>query len=132
MRNYNLKLDEYNIDRALYHELRYRCLRYPQMVAELEEIRGGFNAVGEPVPVEQHALGDPTSKRAIKALKLADDVREIEQAAAEADTQLYPFIMANVTQKATFEDLRPPCGRRQFFEARRKFYYNLAYITNKL
>ena len=132
MRNYSLKLDEYNIDRALYHELRYRCLRYPQMVAELEEIRGGVNAVQTPMPVEQHTAGDPTAKRAIKALKLADNVREIERAAAEADPHLYPYILANVTQKATFEDMKPPCGRRQFFEARRRFYYNLAYNTNFL
>jgi len=132
MRNYSLKLDEYNIDKQLYHELRYRCLRYPQMIDELAEIREGFNAVGEPVPVERHAPGDPTAKRALKALKLADAVHEIEQAAVAADPHLYPYILANVTQKATFGDMRPPCGRRQFFEARRKFFYNLAYNTNFL
>ena len=126
MRNYALKLDDYNIDKRLYHELRYRCLRYPQMIAELEEIREGFNSVQEPMPIEQHAPGDPTATRAIKALKLAATVREIEKAAVDADPRLYAYILANVTREATFEDLRPPCGRRQFFEARRRFYKNLA------
>jgi hypothetical protein len=132
VRNYNLRLSEYNISRELYNELRYRCLRYPQMLAELEEIREGFNSVQEPMSVERRAPGDPTAKRAIKAIKLADTVREIEKAAVDADPRLYAYILANVTRKATFEDLHPPCGRRQFFEARRKFYRNLADNVNIL
>lgn len=52
--------------------------------------------------------------------------RLIEQSAVEANNDIYIYIIRSVTQGMTYEQLNVPCGRRQFYEARRKFFEILA------
>ena len=55
----------------------------------------------------------------------------IEQTVRETDPELYQWILQGVTDEfATFKYLHEtkgmPCGHRQYYERRRKFYYMLS------
>ena len=52
----------------------------------------------------------------------------ILKAAIETDMELAPYIIESVTTKTKFEHLDFPCGRRKFFELRRKFFRALHLI----
>ena len=70
--------------------------------------------------------GDPTAEKAEKAQKWIQDIELIEEVAKEVDPTIYQSLIANVTNEhMPFEFLSVPCGRRQFYEARRKFFYLL-------
>lgn len=58
-----------------------------------------------------------------KALK---DAALIEQASREAEPNICQYILKNVTQGVPYEYMDVPCGRRQFYEQRRKFFYLLS------
>lgn len=55
----------------------------------------------------------------------------IENAAKETDEQLYKYIIKNVTEGVPYEVLNVPCGRRQFYDKRKLFFYKLYCIKNK-
>ena len=60
----------------------------------------------------------------------AEKARQIEKAAETASTALYPWIMENVTKGKTFEQMRVPCGRVQFYRARSRFFNELDTLHN--
>lgn len=95
----DLSLRRYNIGKYRYRELKYFCLQYPEWVSEAA--RGNYiNATNKLM---------------------------IEQAAREADPALAAYIVRNVTTGMPYEHLGiVPCGRRQFYQARRKFFYLLS------
>ena len=70
---------------------------------------------------------DPTGNAAICiAIKSnAHRIRAIEEAARAAGGELYEPLMRCVTRGETYEKLEPPCGRAQFFAARRLFFIEL-------
>ena len=49
----------------------------------------------------------------------------IDAAALSAADNLAPYVLANVVRGETWERLRAPCGRRQFYELRRLFFGEL-------
>lgn len=65
-------------------------------------------------------------KEAAKKGSVEKDVELIEQTAIEADSELYQFIIKNVTEGIPWEYMEVPCGRRQFYEARRTFFVLLS------
>lgn len=54
------------------------------------------------------------------------DLELIEQSAVEADPDIFPYILKNVTEGIPYEYMDVPCGRKQFYEARRVFFILLA------
>lgn len=128
LREYELRLDKYNIDKELYRELRARSRRYDSMVAELQGVRQGFNSHEITGMPRDSSPGDPTSRRALRAITLRKSVEEIEQAALAADGTLHEQILNNVTRGVRYEDMDVPCGRRQFYETRRKYFWCYAQI----
>ena len=64
--------------------------------------------------------------------KYMKDIELIEKTAAETDSELYNFILLNVTDGVAYEFFdasKRPCGRRQFYEKRKEFF---ARLTEKL
>lgn len=126
MRNYSLKLEKYGIDRQRYEELRAICRQYDkyrQMDAkihrgEYDRPEGGNSAWKK---------SDPTGNAAIwqASNRYAQRVRAIEEAARAASPALARYIIQNVARGKTYEKLTPPCGRRQFIEAKRRFFVEL-------
>lgn len=125
MRKFDLKLDKYGISRYAYRELLNFCLQYPDKKLQLEGMYGprAVNLTGMPGGGD---ISDPTAQTAIRTERLRDDVEAIEAAAKEADEAIAPYILRNVSSGTPYEYMPVPCGRRQFYEMRRKFFYLLA------
>lgn len=121
----DIKLSDYNISRAKYNELKYFCMQYGEKKEALAQGRGLKAVVNDGMP-KGTSLGNPTAQNAIKMAALGEDIALIEKTAQKASETLYPWILKNVTEGIPYEWLNAPCGRRQFYECRRYFFYLLA------
>lgn len=95
----------YEIGKNEYRELKYFCLRYPEMKKQLE-------------------AADSHSE---KALWLCYSLAQINYA-LELTTEneiVRDYLLRSVTENINYERLDIPVGRRQFYELRRKFFYVL-------
>lgn len=70
---------------------------------------------------------DPTANEALRrtASPYAWKIAAIEQAAAIAAPGYFRELLKNVTGDMTWEVIQPPCGRAQFYAARREFFLAL-------
>lgn len=121
----DLSLGCYEISRERYRELKYFCRQYADKKAKAAEARlpGGQALDGMP---HGSAVGDPTARRAEKAMRYARDVELIERVAAEAAPDCTRELLRNVTEGTPWEHLPAACcGRRQFYELRRRFFWLL-------
>lgn len=64
--------------------------------------------------------------------QLAWRVPVIERAAMLADEFLAPYILESVTAGRTYEQITAPCGRSQFFQARRLYFGELDRILKEV
>ena len=121
----DLKLSDHNISRAKYLELKYFCLQYNEKKKELQHSYGlrSTNSDGQP---HGNGTSSPTERQAMKNAMLQEDIALIEQTAMTAAPDYYQCILKNVTEETTYEGMNVPCGRRQFYEARRYFFFLLA------
>ena len=119
IRKRDMKLSDHNISRDKYNELKYFCLQYWQKKQEIDRNYGidGFSQDGMP---RGTSSSNPTEKKALRIAQL------IDQTAMEADAEIYPWILKNVTSGVPYEYMDVPMGRRKFYEARRYFFFLLA------
>lgn len=122
MRQYPLKLDAWGISWDRYKELLHYCRQYDQMIARRDAIRGGFNDLRLTGLPHGSGVSDPTQRRAMAVEAISGQIADIEQSAIAANADIYRHILSNVTHGIPYEHLMCPCGRRQFYEARRKFF----------
>lgn len=125
VRKRDMKLSDYNISRAKYNELKYFCMQYEEKKREIHNSYGLGAVVSDGMP-KGNIPGNPTERAAIRNAMLQSDVELIEQTAMEADSDMYQWLLKNVTEGIPYEWLNVPRGRRQFYEARRYFFYLLA------
>lgn len=126
MRRHPVSLAECGITPARYDELRAICRQYKQYKAEADAIRRGetdrrrrgSGAWRQPDPTGNQAvmMADNFARRRVEA---------IESAAKAADRVLARYILRSVTEGKRFEFLCPPCGEKQFYRARMRFYIEL-------
>lgn len=121
----DMKLGDYNISRARYNELKYFCIQYEEKKRELHKSYGLGAVVNDGMP-KGNIPGNPTERAAIRNVMLQRDIELIEQTAMEADSEIYRWLIKNVTEEISYEWLNVPIGRRQFYESRRYFFYLLA------
>lgn len=126
----DLRLDKYAISKYAYRELKYFCLQYPEKKAELARLHNSQYLLH---PIDYDGMphgstsGNPTVMAGERAAYLSSECELIEQTALETDAGIYPWILLSATQGIPFEELgRVPCGRRQFYEKRRKFFFLLS------
>ena len=121
----DLNLDRYGISKWKFRELKYFCLQYKEKKQEVEDIIGlhGVSFDGMPKGTQ---IGSAVENQIIKLYDLNDDVKVIEDTAAEADDTISGYIIKNVTESIPYEYMDVPCGRRQFYQARRKFFFLLS------
>lgn len=116
----DLKLLDYDISDNRYRELKYFCRQYKEKqkklrsITEISSPKFGIHTKG--------GISDRTGNIAIKKVRLADEIKTIEQAALEADASLYGFILENVTDGVPYEYLDIPISRSGFYALRRKFF----------
>lgn len=112
----------------MYHELKYLCLQYNDMCRQIADSYGisavSYDSTGAG---RSGRISDPTAERGNKVVLLSTDVGYIDKALAmTADEPVRSFIKRAVTGGIAYEHLGDvPMGRQQFYEARRKFFYNL-------
>jgi len=101
--------------------------RYDEYKAAERKFRNGeYDRVSSGnSPARGHA--DPTANEAVRraANPYTWKVVAIEHAAIAADASLCQYILRNVTKDIRYEDMPVPCGRNQFFDARRHFFEEL-------
>lgn len=124
MRDYDLRLDGYEISRWEYKELLAFCRQYEAKKTKAADLlyKTTGNLTGMP---RGSNTSDPVCASAVQRERLLRDCELIEQAAIEADPGGYQAIIKNVTQGIVYERSGYLGGRRQFFEKRRKFFFLL-------
>lgn len=125
IRKRDMKLSDHNISRDKYNELKYFCLQYWQKKQEIDRNYGidGFSQDGMP---RGTSSGNPTEKKALRIAQLKRDTELIEQTAIEADAEIHPWILKNVTSGVPYEYMDVPISRTKFYDSRRYFFYLLA------
>ena len=125
IRKRDMKLSDHNISRDKYNELKYFCLQYWQKKQEIDRNYGidGFSQDGMP---RGTSSSNPTEKKALRIAQLKRDTELIEQTAMEADAEIYPWILKNVTSGVSYEYMDVPISRTKFYDSRRYFFYLLA------
>lgn len=125
MRNY--VPDNYEISKFRYMELLNFCRQYNELKRKLENCYG----VRSPVLSDLPRGGAKTSiveRQADAAEKYREKIDQIEAAAYKASDgskEIYMSIIRNVSTGVTYEHMSVPCGRRQFYEIRRRFFWLL-------
>ena len=124
LRDYDLRLDGYEISRWEYKELLAFCRQYEAKKTKAADLlyKTTGNLTGMP---RGSNTSDPVCASAVQRERLLRDCELIEQAAIEADPGGYQAIIKNVTQGIVYERSGYLGGRRQFFEKRRKFFFLL-------
>lgn len=115
--------DNYGISKRRYQELYAFCRQYDEWKRDLQECY----RVLPPIPhaVRSSDISDPTALAAIRAERLHRNIELVERAAVDAEPAIAGYILKNVTQGLPYECLDIPAGRRQFYTARRKFFWLL-------
>lgn len=144
-----VKLDEWGISWEEYKELTYFCLQYDRKkrdAAALLTIKlstptpaiyhKGGKEFGTFLPHGSGHISDPVAATAAKRDRLLADVHMIEQAAIIAGElkggyNIYTALLKAVTTRGGVQavmadpDKKPPCGKNEFYEARRRFFWVL-------
>lgn len=121
--------ERYRIDRNVYNELKWLCRQYYDMRREIADCYGisavSYDSTGE---ARGNRTGDPVQERSDKAMRLRAEVEMIDQALEQTAVEpVRKYIKKAVTEGLPFEYLgNVPCGRRQFYEYRMKFFWHLA------
>lgn len=120
----DISVKKYEISKERYRELLYFCMQYHQMKNKIDY---GMNSrVSDGMPHGSGSGESPVERQAIENEKYIHAVRIIEESAREASPELAPFILRAVTNGTSYEYMDVPAGRRQFYEARRKFFFELS------
>lgn len=126
---WKLDLSEYGISDAAAQELRFFCLRYPEMVRRLADLRNPLHAMNYDGMPHGSGTVEPTAEAAEKAADISRDCEMIEQSAIEADSEIYQWLLDAVTHGNSYTYERAfgmPCGHGYFEKRRREFFRILA------
>ncbi|RGZ00197.1 hypothetical protein [Clostridium sp. AM58-1XD] len=121
----DMKLSDYNISRAKYNELKYFCMQYYEKRRELQS-RYGLRAVISDGQPKGNLPGKPTESIAVENTILQRDIDLIERTAREADSDIYQWLMKNITEGVPYEWLDVPMNRTDFYCSRKYFFYLLS------
>lgn len=99
---------EYGISHLKYQELMYFCRQFHEKIV---------SAAAEDQPEKRDAL--------------IRDCAMIEESAKKAAPQFWHELLRNVVRKIPYEQLNVPCGRRQFYSIRRKFFVILSQMRER-
>lgn len=122
--------NKYWIDKLRYYELKYFCLQYStfkKTYAAINELSASSFMLDR-IP-SSNIPGDLTSKCAMKKAYYADKIHAIEQAAMDADEDLYMYILKAVTEGLSYTYLKTnldiPCSKDTYYDRYRRFFWLL-------
>lgn len=123
---------KYEMKKEEFLSAKYYAARYGLWLDEYNELKDSVAAiVPDDMPHAVNNISDPTSRLATRRAELRQKMEIVEKAAFEADEYLakWLLIMAKdpeITYKKMRNSYEIPCGSRQYYERRRKFYWLLA------
>ena len=121
------RFEQRGISRERYGQLVWFARQYDELkrkerawrAGEIDKVGSGNGAwAGRPDPTAQEGMRLANSPFSWK-------IAAIEQAAIAASPSMSEYVLMNVTQGRRYEEMQTPCGRNQFFAARRKFFDEL-------
>lgn len=122
--------NKYYIDKHRYYELKHFCMQYlswKKTYAALLELSATSSLLESSPSGNEHS--DLTAKYAIRRSYYADKIKMIEQAAKDADEDLYIYILKAVTEGLSYTYLKTrlemPCGRDMYYDRYRRFFWLL-------
>ena len=126
----DLKLDDYGISKHRYWELKSFCLQYREWKDELEYKKDTLKSkVITDMPMPPSRTGNPQEDLAIRRTELESKCKVVEQTAIQADAEIYQYIIKSVTEEVPCwyleEIMGMPCCRKDFYAARRYFFFLL-------
>lgn len=118
------------LSKSAFLEALYFAYQYQEFLDELEAIGDGSRAISYDSQPHGTSAKGSLEDLAIKRSRISAKVDIIEAACREADPDLYFWLLKGVTSDSVGYDylyyqLKMPCGRRAYYEKRRKFYYIL-------
>lgn len=120
------RYEEAGISKSRYLELMNIAMQYDEMLEHEARLRRG--EIDRPTKGNScWSRPDPTGNTAMMLARLskADKIRAVEDSARAAGPGIYIELMRNVTRGVKYEDMPVPCGRAQFYAARRRFFIEL-------
>lgn len=109
-------------------ELRYFCRQYKEWQSQVNMVFARSASIVERRP-DGGDISKTVEEDVFKHEKLRLNMRIIEEASIHTDPDLAVWIFKAVTEGYKYEYLRGildiPCGRRQYYEKLRKFYWVL-------
>ena len=122
--------NKYYLPKEDYLTAIHYALRYPMMLAELDDVRDTSTAIRYDKDKVQTSPSDSMiMNAAIKASQLSNKVKMIEDAIAVTANGLDTYLKWGVCYGLKFNELKGkgmPLERTAYYEMRRKFYYILS------
>ena len=123
--------NRYWIDKHRHYELKHFCLQYPiwkRTYAAIDELSSSLTTIGS--VGSSNLPSDPTVKCVMKKAYYLERISLIEQAAREADEDLYLYILKAVTEDLSYTYLKArleiPCSRDTYYDRYRRFFWLLS------
>lgn len=123
------KKNKYWLPAEEYATVYHYAKQYPLWEAELRAIGGvsGVSYEGEAVQTSNES--DPTQTHGIRRAEISAKMDAVRGAVDEAAPEIAEFLLLGVAHGLTFYQLQErgiPCGRKYYYERRRRFYWILA------
>lgn len=124
--------DKYGISKHKFLQAYHFCMQYNEWKDELkykvDTVRSSEN---DGMPRGKGGTSNPTEQIAIKRAELEKKCEIVEKTAIEAAPDIYQWIIKAVTNEGityTYlqEYMNIPCGKKLYYDRRRKFYYLLS------
>lgn len=119
------KSNEYYISKHRYYELKHFCLQYGEWKREL----GKLNWFGEKGDGRSSDPAKPVEWMVERRNEYLKKMEMIEQAALEADCDIYKYLLKGVTEGLSYGCLRADglvCSRDYYYHQYRHFFYCLS------
>lgn len=121
---------EYFIPGNLYRQCIYFCRQYPDWAATLSSPPDSGKGIDYSVPrVQTSGDFDPVEAEGIRRHQYAIKKQKVDDAIMEAAPEIAKWMLQGVAYRRTYEELEAmgmPCGRRFYFERRRRFFFILS------
>ena len=131
------KNNQLYIDKHAFYTAYHFALQYPEWKRQYADlICGAVQAVDYKDMPRGNSVGDPTARIAMRSGILRGNIELIEHIALTAGQDIAEYLLyAVTTEGVTYNYLRSgrhkdlgriPCGRNQYYQMRRLFYYLLS------
>lgn len=122
--------NKYWISKHRHYELKHFCLQYPEWKKVYKSLDDASlsSTSFDNIP-SGNGIKDITARCAIDKAYYGEKLQMIEDAAKEADKDLWIYILMGVTEEVSFTYLQTkleiPCGRDMYYDRYRKFFWIL-------